>query len=513
MTDDLSRPATAETQVFFDLMGVAPDELQCFETLLDRPDDKTRVSKEKSAAQAEGKRYRHPLGPLKDRQMYCTFRDAVSALWPANTNQKTPGGAFIAVATVEPIEGKWDDGSPRKIIRRAECVVGYDRIAVDLDRKDLNDADREAWLQDTLAKLAAQGVTPSATVRTSPGKAHLWWRLKERASFEKGLQATEFISWALGADPQAELPTQLLRLPGFTHNKGAPRRVLVDRPNSSGAVFELEGLSLGVQAATGKALEDHSNAGRASAKRGARAGPKKRTAKGLPLPESNRAAGLNDDLRAGLDNTSRPVNLERVAKECGFVAEALRTGGEHLSNSEWNSAMLLCTFTEGGLEDAKLFNVKPGDPHGWHTQSTEEVYAYKLHYREEKNLGWPLCATIERNGSAQCAACPHRARQIGEGLSPLHLGCDDRKVTEWLKANNARIFGPTDPKQIIGMAVRALDNLRIVGGSFAGDAALRVMEQLAGMGLPASTISAIADRYQCRPAAVQHILTHKGASR
>ena len=505
MTDDLSKPTTSETQVFFDLMGVASDELQCFETLLDRPEDKTRFSEERTAAKSAGRYPRHPLGPLKDRQMHCTFRDALGPLWTANTNEKTPGGAFIAVADVEPIDGKWEDGTPRKVIRTAECVVGYDRIGVDFDCKDLDEAEREAWLKDTLAKLAAHGVTPTATVRTSPGKAHLWWRLKERASLDKGLQATEFISWALGADPQAELPTQLLRLPGFTHNKGAPRRVVVDKANSSGAVFELDGLSLGVQAATGKTPADHASAGRASVKRGA---PKKKSNGAA----SGKTGSVNDELRAGLDNTSRPVDLARVAVECGFVAEGLSTGGEHLSNPEWNSATLLCTFTEGGLEDARLFNHNPGDPHGWHKQSTEEVYAYKTRYRKEKNLGWPACATIERNGSKQCAACPHRARQMSERLSPLHLARDDPKVVEWVKSANAKIFGHDDPKHIVGAALLALDNLKIVGGTFAGDAALKVIEQLARMGLPASTISAMADRYQCRQAAAQHIISRSGGT-
>jgi len=138
----------------------------------------------------------------------------------------------------------------------------------------------------------------------------------------------------------------------------------------------------------------------------------------LENPELFRAmvpVKVDNDLAAGIVETSAPVaGLKSVAMECGFVREAMLTGGKDYPNPLWNLTTLIATFTAEGVIGARVMaNAHPG----YTEESTDELYDRKLRERVDKNLGWPSCRTISGTGSPACAACPHFAK----GKSPLNF--------------------------------------------------------------------------------------------
>jgi hypothetical protein len=127
-----------------------------------------------------------------------------------------------------------------------------------------------------------------------------------------------------------------------------------------------------------------------------------------PLP-----AEVND-LSAGIQLGAPPVNLDEVAQECGFIREAIDTGGQDFANPLWNLTTLISVFTTGKTLDAhRMANRHPG----YTPESTEELFARKQREQEAKGLGWPACRTISNAGCAACDTCPHK----DAGKSPLHF--------------------------------------------------------------------------------------------
>jgi hypothetical protein len=124
---------------------------------------------------------------------------------------------------------------------------------------------------------------------------------------------------------------------------------------------------------------------------------------------------VEDELGAGIEPAKAPpVALDDVAKECRFVRDAINTGGAAYTNPLWNLTTLIATFTTGGNADAHRMGCKHPD---YSQESTDSFYERKEREKEEKNLGWPSCATISGSGCTACQTCPH----FSAGKSPLNL--------------------------------------------------------------------------------------------
>jgi hypothetical protein len=148
-----------------------------------------------------------------------------------------------------------------------------------------------------------------------------------------------------------------------------------------------------------------------------------------------RLAPIEDsDLAGGIDLISRaPIEFKSLLPECAFLKDALTSGGKDLTNPLWNLTTLISTFCDNGLTMAHLM----GRQHpGYTKESTDELYERKSKDKEEKNLGWPSCATISATGCKSCQACPHFA----ERKSPL---------------NFASKIGPPPPNQVTPLAPSA----------------------------------------------------------
>ncbi len=133
------------------------------------------------------------------------------------------------------------------------------------------------------------------------------------------------------------------------------------------------------------------------------------------LPPKAAIQGISD-LASGIDTSNMaPVKLDSLVLHCGFIAEALATGGAGFQNPLWNLSVLISTFTEGGRVDAH--RMSSGHSH-YGPGETDELYDRKLAEKNTKNLGWPKCATIAASGCTACATCP----LMGQNKSPLNFG-------------------------------------------------------------------------------------------
>ncbi len=132
------------------------------------------------------------------------------------------------------------------------------------------------------------------------------------------------------------------------------------------------------------------------------------------LPPKIPLKGVSD-LAAGVDmGSAAPIDINIVAKECSFVADALATGGATYTNPLWNLTTLLSTFTAGGRADA---HAMASGHTGYSVASTDELYDRKERERQAKGLGWPSCRTISSSGHAHCQSCP----RFSAGKSPLNF--------------------------------------------------------------------------------------------
>ena len=120
------------------------------------------------------------------------------------------------------------------------------------------------------------------------------------------------------------------------------------------------------------------------------------------------------ELGMGLDNLWPAPDLDHVAVACGFVRDAIATGGAGLNNPLWNITTLISTFTKGGRADAH----RMGDKHATYTkESTDDFFDRKDRERSERGLGWPACSTISATGATACKSCA----LFAQGKSPLNF--------------------------------------------------------------------------------------------
>lgn len=112
------------------------------------------------------------------------------------------------------------------------------------------------------------------------------------------------------------------------------------------------------------------------------------------------------ELGAGIVVGGPPIPLSQMVGQCGFIKEALTTGGKDYDNHLWNLTTLLSVFTAEGEKAAHWMAKGHKD---YQPQTTSTLYARKVIERE-RGTGWPRCSTIKNAGSVACATCPHFAK-------------------------------------------------------------------------------------------------------
>jgi hypothetical protein len=130
-----------------------------------------------------------------------------------------------------------------------------------------------------------------------------------------------------------------------------------------------------------------------------------------------------DSVGAGIEKREAPpVDVFAAAKECGWLKEALVTGGKDFGQGLWNLSVLTAVFLEDGHELAH--KMSKGHPE-YNYDETEALWERKSAERRDRGLGWPSCAAIQSEGCTHCAAC----KRLAKGKSPLNLAKAEVRAT------------------------------------------------------------------------------------
>lgn len=145
--------------------------------------------------------------------------------------------------------------------------------------------------------------------------------------------------------------------------------------------------------------------------------------------------GVAGEASAGVDNDAPPLNTMAVIKGCGFLREALFTGGKDYDQPLWMLSVLAASF----LSDGRALAHKLSKDHPkYDPDDTDSMYDRKEREKVSKDMGWPGCMAIEQAGCSSCALCPHH----GKIKSPLNLGLTSEPKQVTVPGNSSG-FEPT----------------------------------------------------------------------
>ena len=321
-------------------------------------------------------------------------------------------------------------------IRNQRNVVALKSLYVDIDFKGGEHGhDTPSDAIKALAQLIkATGLPRPSIIVKSGGGLHIHFTLSRaltRAEWQPLAHALAEAGKRHGLKADYQVTTnsaRLLRIPGTENNKQDTPRPVTLAGNPLEFDYDPDHLW--------KALEPYKVATPV-------------LAKSMPdtalFPLRPPIAGINE-LSAGIDKREyAPVHLDDLAKQCGFIREAVATGGQTYSNSMWNLTTLMATFTDDARNDAhRMGNQHPG----YTKDTTDEFFDRKEREKTEKGLGLPLCTTISATGCTACQTCPHFAN----GRSPL--AAVTSKVTARTEPTSyadpySEFVGPSFPASIL----------------------------------------------------------------
>jgi hypothetical protein len=306
-------------------------------------------------------------------------------------------------------------GKP-KAVRLASNAIAQKAIWIDCDVK-ANDPKHYGTEEDALKSilLFAKTVklpTPSAIVR-SGGGLHIYWISKTP------LQPAEWLPYASGLKQlllanaikcDTGLTTdiaRILRVPGTLNHKYDPPREVTLAPLPL-AMYDFAQLDFLKQFAVAGPAHVQSSAPSIFAEGVTLATfgkphPLFAALKGEP--------GLDAGINKNADNLLDPFPIFR---QCGFLREALTTGGRDYDQPLWMYSVLCSTFMENGNDIAH--RISQGHP-SYSAADTQALYDRKMAERHDRGIGYPSCATIQGAGCKSCASCPLFAK----GKSPLNI--------------------------------------------------------------------------------------------
>jgi len=277
-------------------------------------------------------------------------------------------------------------------------------LYIDLDVKEGGYGNQKEALAD-LSDFCTQAKIPFPTACVSSGWGiHIYWCSSRALSpgewrpYAEGLKALA-LAYGLKCDAGVTGDSaRVLRIPGtFNLKRPVVKPVTIlslrekdyDFETDLSALLSVPVSSMGIRSTAGLIIADKPDAAFAS------------------LPMDSLAEGLEYD-------PLPPLDWVPLEKECGWFAEALKTGGKDFSQGLWNLTTLAATFLENGHELAH--KMAKGHP-GYSSGETEVLWERKLAERESRGLGWPSCKAIQAEGCKSCALCPH----LAAGKSPLNL--------------------------------------------------------------------------------------------
>lgn len=123
-------------------------------------------------------------------------------------------------------------------------------------------------------------------------------------------------------------------------------------------------------------------------------------------------------LQAGIDKFSdQLLKPFPIFRHCGFLRDALSTGGKDYDQTLWMYSVLSSTFMEDG--NALAHKISSGHK-SYSKDDTQALYDRKMAERHDRGIGYPSCAAIAGAGCEACKTCP----LFSKGKSPLHIRPD-----------------------------------------------------------------------------------------
>jgi hypothetical protein len=133
------------------------------------------------------------------------------------------------------------------------------------------------------------------------------------------------------------------------------------------------------------------------------------------------------------DQIEGTLNPTPILHLCPMFNQTLASGGEGVGQPVWHQQALAATFLEGGRE---FFHDLSRKHPSYSREATDEMYDRKLRDRAGKGLGYPSCATFERDGCSQCTSCTLKEKV----KSPLNITAGMADMI--LRDVNEKVDGP-----------------------------------------------------------------------
>lgn len=303
----------------------------------------------------------------------------------------------------------------RKALRLADDAVALRSFFVDIDVKEDAYPDTAAALAAFKTFLDATGMpVPSAVVASGSGGFHAHWTLERAITPAEWQPLANALSAAVQAnglicDTQCTVDSaRILRIPGTSNFK-----------SGEGKAVTLMSLGTDVDYDAFKAaLEPF---------------------KGALPPRVTTKIEANDELGANLTSGKIEFRVEDVARQCGFIARTLGTGGVDNPQPLWFLTASISSFLEDGRGALHLMSNKHP---GYSGKDTDELFDRVENTQKRRDLGWPRCSKIAGYGAKECQSCPllqHDKSPLNYALAAANDVPDDTMPERYVRGQDGVI--------------------------------------------------------------------------
>lgn len=286
----------------------------------------------------------------------------------------------------------------KKALRLADDVVAIRSLYIDVDVKEDAYPDTATALSALKGFIDTVGLPlPTACVGSGTGGFHAHWVLDQVLSGVEwqvlaNAMAGAAREYGLKSDSQCTVDSaRILRVPEtFNRKRDVPLEVTLMSMGEEVSIDEMRAV-LGKYVTSGP-FENSAF---------------KATAMGTKIAD-------NSELGAGLESKALDIRVDDVAKQCGFVARQLASGGKDTPQPLWFMAASLACFMEDGRE---VFHLMSNKHPGYSIRDADELYDRVSSRQKNRDMGWPRCDKIASYGCKDCQNCP----LLAQGKSPLNF--------------------------------------------------------------------------------------------
>ena len=299
-----------------------------------------------------------------------------------------------------------------KAMRYAADAVSLRSIFVDVDVKPTAYPTTSEAFAALHAFVVAMGLPmPSAVVKSGGGGFHVHWALEEAISPAEwqilaNAMAAATRDKGLLCDPQCTIDSaRILRIPdtlNFKYDPPAPVELfsLTDAVTAQSLYDALEPY-IGLRGGHGgqQASPQTGQQGPAAPQGGAE------PAMGNPKPTTPVTEALNAVLGANIATfEGNDIDVADVMKSCGFVANAMGTGGVSLKGQPlWFLMATLSTHLADGRTNFHAMSAK--NPY-YRPQDADDLFDRVSVGGKDRDIGWTQCSKIAATGAPECQTCP-----------------------------------------------------------------------------------------------------------